>query len=89
MEQEVVALASNIRQNAAILAMNGGFISHYWQKIRYRDIMIGTDGLGYGIIADGRGGTEIFIDLKEVAACIHRVTTMSEGMLIMGIGCTI
>ncbi len=41
--------------NAAIIAMNGGFISHYWQNLltNYHDW---NDGLGYGIIADGRGG---------------------------------
>jgi len=46
---------SHIKINAAILAMNGGFISHYWQNTLqgYHDW---NDGLGYGIIADGRGG---------------------------------
>ena len=46
---------SNININAAILAMNGGFIAHYWQNtlLGYHDW---NDGLGYGIIADGRGG---------------------------------
>ena len=46
---------NHIRINAAILAMNGGFISHYWQNTlaNYHDW---NDGLGYGIIADGRGG---------------------------------
>lgn len=41
--------------NASILAMNGGFISHYWQNtlLGYHDY---NDGLEYGIIADGRGG---------------------------------
>ena len=41
--------------NASILAMNGGFISHYWQNtlLGYHDF---NDGLEYGIIADGRGG---------------------------------
>jgi hypothetical protein len=41
--------------NAAIMAMNGGFISHYWQNSLsgYHDW---NDGLSYGIIADGRGG---------------------------------
>jgi hypothetical protein len=45
----------DININASILAMNGGFISHYWQNILtgYHDI---DDGLTYGIIADGRGG---------------------------------
>ncbi len=44
----------DININASILAMNGGFISHYWQNILtgYHDI---DDGLTYGIIADGRG----------------------------------
>ena len=50
---------SSIRINAAILAMNGGFISHYWQNTLqgYHDW---NDGLGYGIIADGRGGHRNF-----------------------------
>ena len=41
--------------NASILAMHGGFISHYWQNwlTDYHDW---NDGLAYGIIADGRGG---------------------------------
>tara|TARA_B100001750_G_scaffold177679_1_gene145930 strand:- start:103 stop:2334 length:2232 start_codon:yes stop_codon:yes gene_type:complete len=46
---------SDININAAILAMNGGFISHYWQNslLDYHDW---NDGLAYGVIADGRGG---------------------------------
>ena len=46
---------SDIIINAAIMAMNGGFISHYWQNTLsgYHDW---NDGLSYGIIADGRGG---------------------------------
>ena len=46
---------SNIKINAALLAMNGGFLSHYWQNslVGYHDW---NDGLAYGVIADGRGG---------------------------------
>ena len=46
---------ADIKINAAILAMNGGFLSHYWQNSlqNYHDW---NDGLAYGIIADGRGG---------------------------------
>jgi hypothetical protein len=46
---------ADIKINAAILAMNGGFLSHYWQNSlqNYHDW---NDGLGFGIIADGRGG---------------------------------
>ncbi|MEC8915745.1 MAG: hypothetical protein VYB62_05515, partial [Candidatus Neomarinimicrobiota bacterium] len=46
---------TDIKINAAILAMNGGFISHYWQNslVGYHDW---NDGLAYGVIADGRGG---------------------------------
>ena len=46
---------SDIKINASILAMNGGFLSHYWQNSlqNYHDW---NDGLSYGIIADGRGG---------------------------------
>ena len=45
--------------NASILAMNGGFIAHYWQNTLqgYHDW---DDGLAYGIIADGRGGHRNF-----------------------------
>ena len=45
----------NIKINAAILAMNGGFISHYWQNT-LQGYHNWNDGLAYGIIADGRGG---------------------------------
>jgi len=41
--------------NASILAMNGGFIAHYWQNT-LQDYHDWNDGLSYGIIADGRGG---------------------------------
>jgi hypothetical protein len=46
---------AHIKINAAILAMNGGFLSHYWQNTlqNYHDW---NDGLQYGVIADGRGG---------------------------------
>ena len=46
---------SHIKINAAILAMNGGFLSHYWQNTlaNYHNW---NDGLQYGVIADGRGG---------------------------------
>ena len=46
---------SDIRINAAIMAMYGGFISHYWQNTltAYHDW---NDNLSYGYIADGRGG---------------------------------
>jgi hypothetical protein len=46
---------ADIQINAAILAMNGGFLSHYWQNslLGYHNW---NDGLGFGIIADGRGG---------------------------------
>jgi hypothetical protein len=46
---------TDIQINAAILAMNGGFLSHYWQNslLGYHNW---NDGLGFGIIADGRGG---------------------------------
>jgi hypothetical protein len=41
--------------NASILAMHGGFISHYWQNwlTGYHDW---NSDLSFGIIADGRGG---------------------------------
>ena len=46
---------SDININAAIIAMYGGFISHYWQNtlLAYHDW---NDGPAFGIIADGRGG---------------------------------
>jgi hypothetical protein len=46
---------SDIKINAAIMAMYGGFISHYWQNTltAYHDW---NDNLSYGYIADGRGG---------------------------------
>ena len=46
---------ADIKINASILAMNGGFLSHYWQNSlqNYHDW---NDDLSYGIIADGRGG---------------------------------
>ena len=46
---------ADIQINAAILAMNGGFLSHYWQN-SLLDYHNWNDGLGFGIIADGRGG---------------------------------
>ena len=46
---------ANININAAILAMNGGFLSHYWQN-SLADYYNWNDGLSYGVIADGRGG---------------------------------
>jgi hypothetical protein len=46
---------ANININAAILAMNGGFLSHYWQN-SLADYHNWNDGLSYGVIADGRGG---------------------------------
>ena len=47
---------SSIKINAAVLAMNGGFLSHYWQNTlqAYHDDPNPLDQ--YGIIADGRGG---------------------------------
>ena len=50
---------SNIRINAAMLAMNGGFISHYWQN-SLSNFHDWNDGLAYGRIADGRGGHRNF-----------------------------
>ena len=49
------AYGSDIKINAAIMAMYGGFISHYWQNnlTGYHDW---NDNLAYGYIADGRGG---------------------------------
>ena len=46
----------DIKINAAILAMNGGFISHYWQNstIGHHDQIMG--GIYNLPIADGRGG---------------------------------
>tara|TARA_B100000902_G_scaffold31282_1_gene37496 strand:- start:1200 stop:3446 length:2247 start_codon:yes stop_codon:yes gene_type:complete len=46
---------SDIKINGAIMAMYGGFISHYWQNTltAYHDW---NDNLTYGYIADGRGG---------------------------------
>ena len=46
---------SDIKINAAILAMHGGFISHYWQNslTAYHNW---DSGVAYGVIADGRGG---------------------------------
>lgn len=46
---------ADIKINASILAMNGGFLSHYWQN-SLQNFHDWNDGLGYGIIADGRGG---------------------------------
>jgi len=46
---------SDIKINAAVLAMNGGFLSHYWQN-SLADYHNWNDGLAYGVIADGRGG---------------------------------
>ncbi len=46
---------ADIKINASILAMNGGFLSHYWQN-SLLDYHNWNDGLGFGIIADGRGG---------------------------------
>mgnify|MGYP001364587743 CR=1 FL=1 len=49
--------SGNIKINASILAMNGGFISHYWQNttVGYSgpSLATGYDNLP---IADGRGG---------------------------------
>ena len=55
---------SGIKINASILAMNGGFISHYWQNslTGYHDW---NDGLSYGIIADGRGGHRNFYSPQD------------------------
>ena len=49
--------SGNIKINAAILAMNGGFISHYWQNttIGYSGPTLAT-GYDNLPIADGRGG---------------------------------
>ena len=46
---------SDIKINASIMALYGGFISHYWQNtlVAYHDW---NDNLSYGYIADGRGG---------------------------------
>ena len=48
--------SSHIRINASILAMNGGFLSHYWQNttVGYHDPTFG--GIYNLPIADGRGG---------------------------------
>ena len=46
---------TDITINASILAMNGGFIAHYWQNT-LQDYHDWNDGLSYGIIADGCGG---------------------------------
>jgi len=46
---------ADIKINASVLAMNGGFLSHYWQN-SLQNFHDWNDGLGYGIIADGRGG---------------------------------
>jgi len=56
----------DININASILAMNGGFISHYWQNILtgYHDI---DDGLTYGIIADGRGGHRNYYRSEDIS----------------------
>ena len=48
--------SSHIKINAAILAMNGGFISHYWQNTLF-DYHNYNDGWpNYPAIGDGRGG---------------------------------
>ena len=50
---------SDITINAAILAMYGGFISHYWQNtlLGYHNPVNYTSSTGYTtVIADGRGG---------------------------------
>ena len=56
---------SDIKINAAIMAMYGGFISHYWQNTltSYHDW---NDNLSYGYIADGRGGHRNYYRSQEV-----------------------
>jgi|TARA_B110000483_G_scaffold64375_1_gene80135 hypothetical protein len=56
---------TDIKINAAILAMNGGFLSHYWQNslTNYHNW---NDGLTYGVIADGRGGHRNLYRSSEV-----------------------
>ena len=56
---------SDIKINAAIMAMYGGFISHYWQNTLtgYHDW---NDNLSYGYIADGRGGHRNYYRSQEV-----------------------
>ena len=57
---------SDIKINAAIMAMYGGFISHYWQNTLtgYHDW---NDNLSYGYIADGRGGHRNYYRSQEVS----------------------
>ena len=56
---------SDIKINAAIMAMYGGFISHYWQNTlaSYHDW---NDNLSYGYIADGRGGHRNYYRSQDV-----------------------
>jgi len=76
----------DIKINASILAMNGGFISHYWQNTLsgYHDI---DDGLAYGIIADGRGGHRNYYRDEESAGIYtgtddHRGTVKLYGSIV-------
>ena len=56
---------ADIKINAAIMAMYGGFISHYWQNTlaNYYDW---NDNLSYGYIADGRGGHRNYYRSQDV-----------------------
>ena len=50
---------SDIKINAAIMAMYGGFLSHYWQN-SLAAFHNWNSGVQYGVIADGRGGHRNF-----------------------------
>ena len=59
---------SDIVINASILAMNGGFISHYWQNTlqNYHNPTYYTGGTGITtVIADGRGGHRNYYRVKS------------------------
>jgi hypothetical protein len=59
---------SDIVINASILAMNGGFISHYWQNTlqNYHNPTSYTGGTGItSVIADGRGGHRNYYRVKS------------------------
>jgi hypothetical protein len=58
---------SNIKINASILAMHGGFISHYWQNTLadYHNPTYYTANGMTTVIADGRGGHRNYYRVKS------------------------
>jgi hypothetical protein len=71
---------SGIRINASILAMNGGFISHYWQNT-LSDYHDWNDGLAYGIIADGRGGHRNYFLSEQESNGVYTGTDDYRGIV--------